>query len=97
MDCGQPSRQSIAYKNHVRTQHPERYKTFLCNQCNFVSINKVILERHCQKHKLGLIEDSNEGNSNLFKDPKPSGNLPEQPQNSNVEVKYNYNFLIIIN
>lgn len=47
----------------MKRHHPDYYRTLLCDQCSFVSVNLDALRKHLQDHKLGLIrdEDSNDG------------------------------------
>lgn len=46
----------------MKRHHPEYYRTLLCDECSFVSVNLEALRKHLQDHKLGLIrnEDSND-------------------------------------
>lgn len=51
--------QSTNYKNHIFKKHPELVKElmFLCEKCNFVTVNKKLFDLHCLNHsRLSSVE-----------------------------------------
>lgn len=44
--------QSTNYKNHILKKHPESAKQlmFMCDKCNFVTVNKRMYDMHCLNH-----------------------------------------------
>lgn len=65
----------------MKRHHPDYYRTLLCDQCSFVSVNLDALRKHLQDHKLGLIKkfDSND-------DPATSAQLGQQNDCKTVEI-----------